>query len=1068
MTVGGTLAQSAPPERRYALLLDEPPVVEQMRSVNLKGNTAAASIDVRARVADSQHRVISALAGRNYKITTTASTLVNAVFLRAPEGAEKELAALPGVQRVVKLRPYKRLLNEAIKLVNGPAAWNLAGGDLNAGLGMRIGIIDTGIDPDHPGMNDPTLPPPSGGKRCSGSDCDYTNNKIIAARSYVFTLDRPDDFTPRDRVGHGTAVAMIAAGVPNTAPAGTIEGVAPSAYLGNYKVFGSPGVNDGTYADVLTTALTDAFNDGMDVVTLSLGFPAEWRPTDATCGGQNGQPGTSPCDPFAYALYNAINNGMAVVIAAGNDGERGLFAPAFTTINSPGTVEGAITVGSITNSHALYYGVKVTGNGVPSNLQPINATVGDGPRASGPLTGPMRDVSKLGNDGTACTALGNGSLSGAIAVLKTGNCLFSAKVNTAQAAGAIGVVMINADSNALFPPTGLLQTSIPLMLIGKDDGAALLTFLASNAERPGTLDPTLVAVSTEPNIVSTFSSLGPSIVNASLKPELVAPGENIYTATQKYDPNGDMYDPSGYTAISGTSFAAPFVAGAVALAKQSHPTWSVAQLKSAVVNTANPDVGDTDNPSLVARAIAMGAGRLDVAAAVRTNLTVEPSVVSWGVPSALPLSQGLIFRNSSINTLSITLTGERTDKDNNTQITITPGSFTLQPGATSPPATVQLQGSLPLPGRYEGVINVTGGSVPLRIPFLYVVGDGVPDNALPLANYDFDARADAAFSSLSLKVIDKYGVPVPNVDVVWSGLSGGGSVSQASGPTDNFGISEATTLEMGPAPGLQVFRAMLNNTGLNPLDFYGNARLPLINNGGIVSAANGQGGPQAPGSYISLYGSGLADSYAVFKTPYLPVSLSGVSVGFAVGNTIWAPGKIHFVSSGQVNVEVPWELAGQSSATVWLTIAGVSTNNQTIQLQNATPAGFVYTEASSGRLLAAALDGRFNLIGTSNPAVRGQYIQLYANALGPLDHTPATGEPAPGTEPLARLQNPGQLSITIGNRPAPSVYFAGLAPGIVGLYQVNVQVPQDAPSGYQPVILTVAGVASQPFTLPVQ
>lgn len=1064
--MGATLAQSAPPERRYALLLDEPPVVEQMRSVSLKGNAAAASVDVRARVADSQHRVVAALAGRNYKITASDGTLVNAVFVRAPEGAEKELAALPGVQRVVKLRPYKRLLNEAINLVNGPAAWNLAGGDQNAGLGMRIGIIDTGIDPNHPGMNDPSLPPPSGGKRCSGSDCDYTNNKIIAARSYVFTLDRPDDFTPRDRVGHGTAAAMVAAGVRNVAPAGTIEGVAPSAYLGNYKVFGSPGVNDSTYADVLTTALTDAFNDGMDVVTLSLGFPAEWRPTDATCGSA----GNSPCDPFAYALNNAVISGMAVVIAAGNDGERGLFAPAYATINSPGTVRGAITVGSITNTHALYYGVKVTGSGVPSNLQRINATVGDGPRATGPVTGPMRDVSKLGNDGTACTALGHGSLNGAIAVLQTGNCLFSSKANTAQAAGAIGVVMINADSNALFPPTGLLQTAIPLMLIGKDDGAALLAFLASNTDRPGTLDPTLVAVSTEPYIVSTFSSLGPSIVNASLKPELVAPGENIYTATQKYDPNGDMYDPSGYTAISGSSFAAPFVAGAVALAKQSHPTWSVAQLKSAVVNTANPDVGDTHNPSLFARAIAMGAGRLDVAAAVSTNLTVEPSVISWGVASALPLSQGLTFRNSSNQMLSLTLSGQRTDPDNNTQITIRRASFTLQPGATSDIVSVQLQGSAPAPGRYEGVINVTGGSVPLRIPFLYVVGDGVPNNALPLANYDFDAQAGAQFSSLSLKVIDRYGVPVPNVDVLWSGYSGGGTVEgqQTSGPTDSFGISEATTILMGPAPGLQIFRATLNNTGLDPLDFYGNARLPLINNGGIVSAANGQGGPQAPGSYVSLYGSGLADSYAVFRTPYLPVSLSGVSVGFAVGNTVWAPGKIHFVSSGQVNVEVPWELAGQTSATVWLTIAGVSSNNQTIQLQNATPAGFVYTETSSGRLLAAALDANYNLIGTGNPAARGQYILLYANALGPLDHTPATGEPAPGTEPLARLQNPGQLSVTIGSRPAPPVYFAGLAPGIVGLYQVNVQVPQDAPSGYQPVILTVAGVASQPFTLPVQ
>ncbi|MEO8662150.1 MAG: S8 family serine peptidase [Bryobacteraceae bacterium] len=1072
MAISVSLSFAAGPDSRYALLLDVPPVVEQLPAGAGKGmRHTAAFVDIRARVAASQSRVMAALNDKNYKVAASDGTLVNVVFVRGPKGIEAELAALPGVVRVQILKPYKRLLNTAINLVNGPAAWDLSGGQQNAGLGMRIGIIDTGIDPGHPGMIDTTLPPPSGGKRCAGADCEYTNAKIIAARSYALPsgtslgFDLPDDYTPRDRVGHGTAVSMIAAGARNTAPIGTLTGVAPRAYLGNYKVFGSPGVNDSTYDDILSAALSDAFNDGMDVVTLSLGLPAEWKPLDtgSTCFQATG----SPCDVFAYAVYNAINSGLSVVVAAGNDGESGAYAPTYATIDSPGTVSNAITVGATTNSRALYFGVKVSGDGVPSNLQRINSFVGDGPRAGPNVSGPLRDVSKLGNDGTACVSLGNGSLTGAIAVVGTGNCTFATKVNVAQAAGAIAVVLINGDGNGLFPPTGLQQTTIPLMLIGKDDGAALLTFLAANPNRTGSLDTNLVSTTADPDIITTFSSLGPSI-DASLKPELVAPGQNIYTATQKYDPNGDMYDPSGYTAIQGTSFSVPFVAGAIALVQQKNPTWTTAQLKSAVVNTANNDVGDTDAPTQFARAVAMGAGKLDVAQALRTDLTVDPPVLSFGAVTALPLSKGLVFRNSATVVRTLTLTVQPAVSDPNTTFTVNPSSVILQPGATSPSVTVQLAGSSPAPGLYDGALIVTGGAVPLRIPYLYVVGDNVPNNVIPLSNYDFSAAAGSQFGVLSLKVVDRYGLPVPNQSILWEGVSGGGTVQQTSGATDSYGISEATTIQLGAAPGIQVFRATVTGSGLDSLDYYGTAKLPLISNDGIVNAASNQGGAQAPGSYISIYGQGLADSYAVFNTPFLPLSLGGVSVSFSVppNNKIRAPGKIHFVSSTQVNVEVPWEIAGQSSVDVWLTNGGVTSNIMSgVALQDASPAGFVYTEASSGRVLSAALDAGFKVIGTANQAKRGQYIQIYANGVGLLDHTPPTGEPAPSTEPLARARV--LPTVTIGGKSA-SVIFTGLAPYIVGLYQVNVQVPADSPTGYQPVIISTNGVSSPAFTIPVQ
>ena len=108
--------------------------------------------------------------------------------------------------------------------------------------------------------------------KCSGDECNYTSAKVIAARSYVQMLvlgdepdySRPDDLSPRDRVGHGTAAASVAAANIHNAPLARFGGIAPKAYLGNYKIFGSPGVNDVTFEDVVIKALDDAYADGMD------------------------------------------------------------------------------------------------------------------------------------------------------------------------------------------------------------------------------------------------------------------------------------------------------------------------------------------------------------------------------------------------------------------------------------------------------------------------------------------------------------------------------------------------------------------------------------------------------------------------------------------------------------------------------------------------------------------------------------------------------------------------------------------------------------------------------------
>jgi uncharacterized protein (TIGR03437 family) len=162
---------------------------------------------------------------------------------------------------------------------------------------------------------------------------------------------------------------------------------------------------------------------------------------------------------------------------------------------------------------------------------------------------------------------------------------------------------------------------------------------------------------------------------------------------------------------------------------------------------------------------------------------------------------------------------------------------------------------------------------------------------------------------------------------------------------------------------------------------------------------------------------------------------------------------------------VPWELAGQPSADLKVSVGDFSTAKYRIALNDYSPAAFEFTDAGSGRLLAAALDQNFALVTAANPVRRGQAVQLYTNGMGPVENRPASGDPAPPAQPLSVCRV--QPEVTIGGRPA-QVLFCGLAPGFVGLYQVNATVAADTPTGIQPLVLRSSGVTSKTASLPVQ
>ncbi|HLN02209.1 MAG TPA: S8 family serine peptidase [Bryobacteraceae bacterium] len=1064
---------------RYALILDNPSAAE---FAQVHHGTTQAIESHRQQIRASQDALRSELTRRKYIVTGAVQTLLNAVFVIATPQQMAELRSLPGVRAVRPLRRFHPNLARAVVVIDAnPNGWNLAGGEGNAGKGLKIGMIDTGIDQTHPAFQDASLPMPAGFPKCDvQSNCaNFTNNKVIVARSYVKQLaagtapnpaatSRPDDYSARDRDGHGTATAMCAAGESNPGPAATIAGVAPKAYLGNYKVFGDPEVNGFTGGDIIVMALEDALNDGMDIVSLSLGSTALSGPLDtgAACGASAG----APCDPEAFAVENAIQSGMLVIAAAGNEGENGSQTsfPTQNTIDSPGDAPSAIAVAGNFNGHT--WGSAVLVSGGPSAIQNIQAQASlDGPQP-GKTSAPLFDVTPISGDPLGCNEIPGGSLAGDLVLIERGTCDFSTKVFNAQSAGAVGVIVYDPGSDNLLVPSGLFGTSIPMALIGETDGTALKTFIDANPGHTATLE--LVAQAQQYNIMAAFSSRGPTI-NGMLKPDVTAVGTDLYMATQRFNPDGDLYGPDGFTISQGTSFSTPQVAGATALVKQVHPNYTPAQMKSAVVNTAVGNVL-TEDGSTPAFLISQGAGLLDVAAAISTTVAVAPTNVSFGyLTSFPPANVPLQITNTGSSSVNLTLAVAPLTSDANAKVNLSSTSVSLSAGQSTT-VTATLRGTMPVAGSYEGFITIKGGAKELQVPYLYVVGDGVPFNVtatFSVSPFDCTVGQVVPDGALAFQLIDQWGVPVSGIPIIWTVNTGGGSISSDPNQTDStteaapgvpgFGFASAAC---GPTPGPQEFMATVG--GMQVL-FDGTARLnPTISPNSAVNAASFQVGQGvAPGSYIALFGTGLSDTTDVFTTPYLPLAIDSVSVSFDVPSAnLSLPGLISYVSPGQVNLQVPWELQGQSSAVIKVTIQDSQGTVYTLPLAAYSPAFFDELESGSNTPVIVALDASGNRIGSSHPATRGQVVQLYANGLGPVNNQPTDGELTPMSPQSTTTTNP---TVTIGGQPA-TVQFSGLAPNLIGVYQLTVTVPANISAGLQSAIVTINGVASPAANLPVQ
>lgn len=1113
---------------RYTLVLSDPAVVERFADRTALASAQADSY--RRQVDAAQAHVKSELAARKITVLGSISTLHNLVFVSATADRVPDLQSIPGVASVVPVRRLHVMLNRATALANAQQAWTAVGGQGSAGAGIKIAIIDTGIDQTHPALQDSSLSMPSGFPKGVTA---FTTNKVIVARSYVGmlsstdpTFSTPDDTTPRDRQGHGTFNAVVAAGVSTTTPALstggspiTISGMAPKAWLGNYKVEGSPGMNEFATDQALIQAVEDAVNDGMDVISCSVGGFAY---SDAAS------------DPLASAFEGATKVAV-VVAAAGDDGSDSYYSgysyPGLNTISTPSNAPDVISVGATLNSHVLQPTVTVTASSAPSSLKGIAAMVGDSyfyPSSFGSSSAPLVDITQIGDStGLACNSLPAHSLDNSYALILRGTCSFDVKAANAQTAGAIGFVYYMADSSTTINPEGINEYG-PAVMISNSAGTALKSYIDSN---PGavvsvdlngmeqditawqSLNGANLGVTVAANQLASYSSMGPT-PDGTLKPDMVAVGGfdvglgpdindpyvpapgGMYSATQNYDPNqsyyANVFSANRYAAADGTSFATPMVAGAAAILKQLHPSLQPAQIRSLLVNYAAQNI-TLDDFGDQADAEWFGAGSLDAAASTTGTITAVPATVSFGIlnNATLPITKTITLTNIGSGSANVSAsvnccTTNGSPSAKLSQIAVSPTSLTIAAGGTGT-ITVTFSGSKPAASEYSGSVVVTAGNSTLRIPFMAIEASGTAYNVLPLGGGEGAPGADLGTSYV--QITDAYGAPVAGAVVTFSldsssprgsltmkGVSGEpactptSSTSSISCPSDQFGNAYVDVVAGSAESQPSVDFSVAGNSGLSGSFSYNVQTAPAITS---VSDSAGGKSPVAPGSYVSIYGSNLSDftdvnlgitdaraadgSYTV-----LPLQLDFVSVSFDVPSAnISVPARIVYVSPTQVNIVVPWELQGQTSAQMKVVLDGdLFSSVTTVPLATYAPAFFTY-----GSNIAIAQDSGYNLITTTNPAKRGSLIVMYVNGLGPVSNQPATGDPASAT---AISQTTQPVTVSFGGTTATAT-FSGLTPGLQGLYQLNITVPSGATTGSAvPVTVSINGVTSAQATLPIQ
>ncbi|MGH9672089.1 MAG: S8 family serine peptidase [Bryobacteraceae bacterium] len=742
--------------------------------VELEGDTVLQSVTKAQRraVIQSMHdRMRPAFEQRGGRVTHSMHTLLNAMVVEIPDAEAAALRAMPGVRKVYPVFEVRAEMDAAPRLHKAVEAWTLGGGENRAGAGVKIGIVDSGIDIDHPAFQDSSLAAPEGfPKARRESDLVYTNGKVIVAKSFEDLLGARFP-SARDVNGHGTSVAMVAAGASNKGTYGVITGMAPKAWLGSYKVL--TGTDGRGRTDVIAAGLDEAVADGMDIISLSLGSTPAPHPE---------------LDLLYQAVERAAAAGLIVVKSAGNEG------PDPGTLSAPGSAPSIITAGANWTDRILApAGVKVSAEKL------VGALPGNGPPPPEPMSGPLFDVSRLDPTGLACNTLPEGSLGGKVALIFRGTCFFEVKLNNAQAAGAMAAVIYTDDRE--ISRMDVASAILPAVMVTNPDGLRFRKLLEDAPDLESTLFFDFVGIPIDPNEVVEFSSRGPG-ADGSIKPDMVAVGVRVSTALQRNDPNGELFSSDGYGVVDGTSYAAPMVAGGVAVVKSFRPGLRSRDYRSLLINGAAPIVRATLGPEPLH---SEGSGMLNVLNAMKNTATAFPAALNFGAGGdAADISRDLEITNVGTAAQTYTLAAQPLGSEGPVP-EMSEMTFTVDPASTKTIKMRWNQSGLTT-GAYQGfvTINGEGAETQTRVPFWYAVKSSTPAYVTV-----FRAPAQAAPNAsvtILVRLSDASGLPINDVDPEVTVATGEGSVVRVQSAHNMYPGTTQVVLRLAPFAGSNVFR----------------------------------------------------------------------------------------------------------------------------------------------------------------------------------------------------------------------------------------------------------------------